>query len=291
MFSKCPRCDEAHLDQSGVCPLCQYSFKVSCFGCGHKNIPHAKFCGNCGKGVTLKIRLKKWFNDNVSYINKFKLKKFAAGFCFGIFLAMFAFGSANSENNETNSFDATQTQMAFSTSQNQSFFSVGALKDLCQWKANLTSSQSATYKDLIKVSNILLKHLKPQLSQEVSPQLESESNAYLKYVNPNGSNLNSLITRGTAALFLYHMAADIFQFSYKDFSGMREFDDIPRFHALSVPVEALETLGVHICKNSNVLGKHENLTIENLFSLANSLLVAGESQVKLDLFNNLEPKI
>ena len=290
MFSKCPRCDEAHLDQSGVCPSCQYSFKVSCFGCGHKNIPHAKFCGNCGKGVTLQIRIKKWFNDNISYINKFKLKKFAAGFCFGIFLAMFAFGSVTSKNDETNLFPSSQTQIAFSTSQNQSFFSVGALKELCQWKADLTNSQAATYNDLIKVSNIIIKHLKPQLTQEVSSQLTNKSNAYLKYVNTGNNNLNNLITRGTTALFLYHLAADIFQFSYKDFSGIREFDDIPRFHALSVPVEALETLGVHICKTSKFLGKHENLTVENLFSLANSLLVAGESQVKLNLFNNLDPK-
>ena len=92
MFFKCPKCNSKKLDSFGCCSDCGYLLRNNCINCGFKNITNAKYCGNCGTGMSFKIRLQSFINNNFSFSFQNKFRKFLAGLAFGTLLGLFALG-------------------------------------------------------------------------------------------------------------------------------------------------------------------------------------------------------
>ncbi|MGM0598491.1 MAG: double zinc ribbon domain-containing protein [Candidatus Rifleibacteriota bacterium] len=90
MIFRCPKCNSNHLDNFGSCSDCGYTFREICSNCGFKNIPKAKYCGNCGTGMNIKIQLQNFINRNFSFSFKIRFRKFITGLAFGTLLSLFA---------------------------------------------------------------------------------------------------------------------------------------------------------------------------------------------------------
>ncbi|MCK9457477.1 MAG: double zinc ribbon domain-containing protein [Candidatus Ozemobacteraceae bacterium] len=89
----CPKCDNASLDANGVCVNCGYAPRLICPKCAHANSVKARFCGFCGTGTSVSIRIKKEIRTRISYVARMRIKHFATGLAFGTLLALFAFGA------------------------------------------------------------------------------------------------------------------------------------------------------------------------------------------------------
>lgn len=287
MFSACPRCESGKLLSSGTCPNCNYTLRVACRKCSAYNAPYAKFCGNCGAATTLLVALNHWINTNISFILQLRTRKLIAGFAFGTLLALFAFGSMGMNSHTQNIQPQQYTPSNFNS---QCFLSQNALKEIDKWKQKRIQSNYATLKDLIGISDIILNNMNATLSTK-SHKVSKFSKSYLKLVKNSNLLINDSINKGLTSNFLFLLVADLLNLSYSDFSGKRSFIDIPRFHYLNVPVEALEMLDINICKNDNELGISDNISIRELCSLAKSIVLASEIKVKLEMFGNLPPKV
>lgn len=287
MFSDCPRCEKAQLTSYGSCPNCGYTLRTSCRNCGSKNAPIAKFCGSCGNPLTFFGTVKHWFNMNISYVQKFKLRKVFAGFAFGIFLAFFAFGSMGMGVVQNNSLPNDQNIYSKGT---ESYISLRTIRKLDRWEMFHDKSKNANLRNLISVSNIILANLSPALSNS-SNSIAKTADEYLEDVKNSQVTQNSILNRGTVANFLFLLTSDLLNLSYKDFPGKHTYIDIPRFNYLNIPTEALEMLGVKICKSKNELGITSKVTIGEICNMARAIVIAAEVKTKLGIFKTLPPAI
>ncbi len=290
MFSNCPRCEKANLNSTGECPECGYSLREPCSECGHKNIPYAKFCGGCGRGMNLNLRIKKWFHSKISFFNRARARKFATGFSFGLIMSAFAFGSMgmHQQAENFNSIPDLPHQISMTDIESRGFFATDALLELNNWQGSQNLERKANLKDLILATNIAVKHLNSVLFMDQDKF--GSSSKYLTGLQNTEANMNKDLSRGTAAQFLFSLTSDLFGFDYKNFSGQIAFKDIPKFHYLNIPAEALTLIGVPICRNSQELGMHDRLTVKELHGLLKSVILAAETKTKLSTFASLSPR-
>jgi hypothetical protein len=242
--------------------------------------------------MNLNLRLKKWIHAKVTFFTRARAKKFATGFSFGILMSAFAFGSMGMHSDEKNTLEFQQFSQQISTVdiESRGFFAAKALMDLNNWQGSLALNKHASLNDLLLASNITLKNLRSALSMDKSIDLPISSSKYLTGLQNTEANLNKALSRATAAQFLFSFASDLFGFDYKNFSGETSFKDIPKFHYLNIPAEALTLIGVPICRNSMELGMHDKLTVLELNELMKSIILAAETKTKLSTFATLPPR-
>lgn len=288
MFSTCPRCDSSMLDSCGNCSSCGYTLRIPCNECGFKNIPLGKYCGKCGEGLTFKVRFHSRINQNLSYLFRLKIKKFAAGIAFGSLLGIFAFGSMGMHSDSKIPTKSIISTYQNSFLQNENHVS-GAIDELTTFRNSRVQEKFANFNDLRRFAEILQKKLGSVTKLDSMMGEEEKSPDY--YINKirNFSKKGDL-NKGSAAILLYNLASDILDLSYKDFDEESRFKDIPRFHFLSIPVGALSSLGINMERDSENFGISDNVTVEQLFQAGLGLAYATEVRLKQRVFYTLQPR-
>ena len=279
MFSLCPRCDNGKLDKTGKCLQCGYTLREKCDVCGHYNIPVARFCGGCGRAMSLKLRLQQAINQNISFLQKTRIRKFAAGATFGAMLAFFAFGSMGmrADVDLAPANLATTLQQKPATNFRQPFSPAFNL-ELSEMRQNLDPHRQAGLTDLTSVIDLLIKHLRPLAQKAGAKRLPAESaGAYTRTLH-NFARDKSM-TRGGTTLILFHFLSDLLDIKYRDFSQESTYSDIPRFHFLTVPANALSALGVDIARDEKVFGINDNMTVGQLFDFALNVMALAEDNL------------
>ncbi len=281
MFSLCPRCDNGKLDRTGRCMQCAYTLRTKCNGCGHYNIPTSRFCGGCGQAMTLKLRIQQVINRHIDFLQKIRLRKFAAGAAFGGMLALFAFGSMGMRSDvdllpaETFAVDEQRMGTEFWQPFAQSFEA-----DLKELRRELDPHRKAGLSDLTRVVDLLIRHLRPVAINSGATRLPAESAGFYARALHNFSKSKSM-TRGSTTVILFHFLSDLLDFKYRDFSQDSSYSDIPRFHFLTVPANALASLGVHIARDEEIFGINDSLTVGQLLDCARDVMVLAETSFEV----------
>lgn len=280
MFSICPKCEAGKLDTSGTCRRCGYTLRVPCDSCGHPNIPGAKFCGACGYGMSLQIRLRLFIYKNLNYIQRFRIKKFAAGLSFGIFLSFFAFGTMGmvTENYtyptaETEEFEQVPAPRLYSR------FARNINKELASLMTSRDMGQKASVEDFEAILGMLLKHLRP-IAEKVNKNRFPEESAKSYSIGLHNFSRFDGLTRGGATMMLFQFLSDFLEFNYRDFKVEKFFSDVPRFHFLSVPVAALDKFGLKMAGSNETFGISEPILVEELFKATQAIIGLAETQAE-----------
>lgn len=280
MFSLCPRCDNGKLDSTGRCVQCGYTLRHKCEICGNYNIPSARFCGGCGRALSFKLRLRQIINQHLSLLQKIKIRKFAAGAAFGSMLALFAFGSMGMHSERELSQPArTIKPVSAQRTDFQQPFALSFAEDLDELRRELDPNRKAVMADLTAVVDLLIRHLRPLAITAGIERLPAESAAVYAKSLHNFSTKN--MTRGSTTVVFFHFLSDLLDFQYRDFSQEGRFSDIPRFHFLTVPANALTTLGVNIARNDDIFGINDNLTTGQLLDYARDIMLVAETSFEL----------
>ncbi|MFZ5952440.1 MAG: zinc ribbon domain-containing protein [Candidatus Rifleibacteriota bacterium] len=285
MFLNCPRCDSNCIDSAGNCGSCGYTLRISCSSCGNRSIPTARFCGKCGSALNLNSWLKQKFRQNVTLASRFKLRKFAAGIAFGTFLGIFAFGSMgmNSESASSNRPNSSFTPISslriskasifeqlneFRNSRNpQGFVSIGDLKSFTE-----VITQNLSSLNEVEAAGIW--------QSATSEEQVAKIRAFCHKGQPSRSGI---------AMLLFNLATDYLGINHRDFTENCLFSDIPRFHFLSIPTQALHCLGIRLEKSSSEFGGNDSVTVEELYRAGIALCEANEIRLKQKVFCTLQP--
>ncbi len=282
MFSLCPRCDNGKLDSTGRCMQCAYTLRTKCNDCGHYNIPTARFCGGCGQAMTLKLRLQQVINRHIGLIQKIRIRKFAAGAAFGGILALFAFGSMGMRSDTDLMPDTilAEDQHNHLTGEFSQPFALSFDSELRELRRELDPHRKAGLADLTRVVDLLIRHLRPVAMSAGATRLPAESAGFYSKALYNFSKSKSM-TRGSTTIILFHFLSDLLDFQYRDFSQDSKFTDIPRFHFLTVPANALTSLGVNIARDEEVFGINDSLTAGQLLDYARDVMLVAEASFQV----------
>ncbi len=274
MFSYCPKCETGKLNAAGNCGNCGYSLRNKCSDCGHLNIPGARFCGGCGRGMTVVIRAQTFVNRQVSFIQRLKMRKFATGLAFGGLLSFFAFGSMGMQGSHENG----RLLPSYFQAQQFSFhedFAVRFEKDLQSLCRNRRQGEYANAADLHQVVDLLIRHLKPLAQKLNQGRFPADSSSDYTRALHNFSR-GKEVTRGSSAMLLFHFLSDFLEFNYRDFPQESSYNDIPRFHFMCVPATALKSLGIDLAQSSEDFGMTEPIEIAQLCNAARTIVANAE---------------
>ena len=275
MFSLCPRCEHGNLDITGKCRHCGYTLREKCEVCGHYNIPTSRFCGGCGRAMTLKLRLQQAINRHISYLQKLKIRKFATGAAFGGLLALFAFGSMGMRADRELPVTAGQLNQGI-VAEFYKPFALNFEADLKEIRRTLDPHRQAGLAELTNVVDLLIRHLRPIAIEAGVSRLPAESAGLYAKALHNFSRTKSM-TRGSTTMILFHFLSDLLDFQYRDFSQESVYSDIPRFHFLTVPVNALNSLGIKIARDAETFGVTDQLTVGQLLDIARDVMLVAET--------------
>lgn len=283
MFLNCPRCDSDQLDSSGSCNKCGYTLRVPCRLCDYRNIPQARFCGGCGKALTLKSWFNRQLNQHLNYFSRLKIRKFAAGIAFGTLLGTFAFGSMGMQSPHRLNNPATSPAL----SQNLSNIQQNELyHELSEFRNSRKIEGEVKAQDLKRFTEILLAHLTSVKEAEAATSWQSTSAAeHLQKARATGP-----INRGNVALLIFNIACEYLNLNYRDFGEQTVFFDIPRFHFLSAPAAALSNLGIRLNRNEKEFGSADPVTVNELFLAGISLAEANSIRLRQKVFYSLAPR-
>gem|GEM_PF-6795594 len=90
-------------------------------------------------------------------------------------------------------------------------------------------------------------------------------------------------------MLLFNIATEYLGINHRDFTENCHFSDIPRFHFLSIPTQALYSMGINLEKNSKEFGCNDSVTVEELYCAGIALCEANEIRLKQKVFCNLQP--
>ncbi len=275
MFSFCPKCEAGKLNAAGTCQVCGYSLRTRCSSCGHLNIPGARFCGGCGQGMTILVRLQNQVNLNLSYLSRFRIRKFATGLAFGGLLTFFAFGSMGMQSNLEEG-QLSHKYLANRTFEFKNDFAIQFEKDLLTLCKK--SDKEATVDDLNQVVDLLIQHLKPiarRLNRVRLPaDTSSEYTGSLRNFSQSG-----MVTRGSSAMVFFQFLSDFLEFNYRDFPQESSYNDIPRFHFMCVPAAALRNLGLELARSQDNFGITDPISLKEICNAARTIVANAEIRV------------
>ncbi len=278
MFSFCPKCETGRLNSSGNCELCGYSLRVKCSDCGHLNIPGARFCGGCGKGMSLLVRFQSQINLHLNSFQKLKMRRFATGIAFGSLLTFFAFGSMGMQSNHE---DGKIVSSYFQTHQFKfkADFAMQFEKDLVSLCHNRKKGKNAGSADLNQIIDLLIKHLKPVAQKLNKTRVPADSCLDYSRSIQNYSKSREA-TRGSSAMMLFSFLSDFLEFNYRDFAQESSYTDIPRFNFMCVPTNALKNLGIDLARSADDFGATDAISMEQLCDAAKTIIANAEIRVK-----------
>lgn len=290
MFSLCPKCESGSFDSSGSCNFCGYTLRTLCNNCFTANIPAARFCGGCGRGMTFAARVSKLINSHIDYILQLRLRRFVAGASFGTLLALFTLGSMGMRSSTdigTSSVVRVQTAKHYASA---SKFTQPIKQEISQWLSLYEKNQLAELSHLVRITDIILKHLAPVATFiNGNKPMAASANEYLKLLN-NFSKSGKL-TRGSAAIIVFNFLSDFIGFTYKDFQDKGQFSDIPKYHFLSIPATALNQLGIFSEYRNREFRPTKAMTLAELNEIAKSIITVAEIHIKAKVFSSLPPTL
>lgn len=278
MFFSCPKCETGTIGKTGSCGNCGYTLRIKCEDCGHPNIPGARFCGVCGYGMTFSIRLRIFVNKKINYLNRLRVKRFAAGLSFGALLAFFAFGSMGMVSD--NSFESHRiVKTAPKKVLLQKSFSKRIEADLSLCFKEQEMENNASIEDIASIIEILGRNLQPVAARVNSVRTPSAN--FVDYSSPlqNFSSNNGL-PRGAASMILFSFISDLLEVNYRDFSQETRFSDIPRFHFLNAPVNALLQYDINFAEDTEDFQSHVSVSKRQLFTAAVKIAGIAETHLK-----------
>lgn len=275
MFSLCPRCENGKLDSTGKCMQCNYTLREKCDACGHYNIPTARYCGGCGRATSTKLRLQQTINQHINFIQQIRIRKFVAGAAFGGLLAFFAFGSMGMRADIEAPIAHTSSLTQYHKAEFHQSFALSFEEDLNRLRQTQDPHRQAGLADLTSVVDLLIRHLRPIALQAGVTRLPAESAGVYARALHNFSKSKGM-TRGSTTIILFHFLSDLLDFQYRDFSQESRYTDIPRFHFLTVPANALSSLGVHISRDEEVFGVNDHLTVGQVHEYAREIMAVAE---------------
>lgn len=272
MLSYCPKCEKNKLNH-GICSKCNYSIKARCVSCGHYNMPSAKFCGICGEGIALSIRVKQLINRNTNYLQRFRIRKFATGISFGILLTIFAFSSVGMRSNNIKEDAPYNLKIPLISEYRQQ---LSKAFDIALTKQMIGKNQNTYAKidDLSKTVDLLIEHLQPLLGTLVNTPINTASD-YIK--NLKKLSKKNRVTRGNNVMVLFYFLSDFLNLQYRNFPQESAYLDIPKFHFLAVPINALKKFDIGTEFNNEEFGINNSITLTELNITAKKTMRAIES--------------
>ncbi len=285
MFLNCPRCDSNCIDSAGNCGSCGYTLRITCNKCGNKSIPTARFCGKCGSALNLNTWLKQKFRENSTLASRLKFRKFAAGIAFGTFLGIFAFGSMGMHS-ESASFNRPTSSLTPVSSLRIAKASI--FEQLNEFRNSRDPRGFVSLGDLRNFSEVITRNLSSVNEAETTrlwqPCTSDEQIAKIRaFCHKNRPS------RSGVAMLLFNIATEYLGINHRDFTENCHFSDIPRFHFLSIPTQALYSMGINLEKNSKEFGCNDSVTVEELYCAGIALCEANEIRLKQKVFCNLQP--
>lgn len=280
MFSLCPRCENGKLDSTGKCLQCKYTLRDKCEECGHYNIPTARFCGGCGYAMSFTLRLQQSINNHLNLLQKIKIRKFVTGAAFGGMLALFAFSSMGMRANVNLPVTAEVNQNNQVVADFYKPFALNFEAELKEMQSTIDPHRKAGLADLTTVIDMLIRHLRPIAMKAGIERLPAESAGTYSKALYNFSRSKSM-TRGSTTVVVFHFLSDLLDFQYRDFSQDSRYSDIPRFHFLTVPANALTSLGINLARNAELFGINDSLTIGQLFDCAREIMLVAETSFEV----------
>ncbi|EKD82588.1 MAG: hypothetical protein ACD_39C01199G0001 [uncultured bacterium] len=155
-------------------------------------------------------------------------------------------------------------------------FALSFEADLDEMRKNLDPHRQAGLADLTSMVDLLIRHLRPIAIDAGATRMPAESaGIYAKALHNFSKSKN--MTRGSTTVILFHFLSDLLDFQYRDFSQESKYSDIPRFHFLTVPANALSSLGVNIARNDEVFGINDHLTVGQMFDYAREIMAVAET--------------
>ncbi|MBU1107463.1 MAG: hypothetical protein KKB51_12405 [Candidatus Riflebacteria bacterium] len=225
--------------------------------------------------MSFRLRLQQKINHHVSYLQKLKFRKFATGAAFGGLLAIFAFGSMGMR--------ADMEIPAVISPLNQlpaaEFYKPFALSfeaDLKGIRRKLDPHRQAGLAEITNAVDLLIRHLRPIAIKTGAIRLPAESAGFYTKALHNFSKTKNM-TRGSTTMILFHFLSDLLDLQYRDFSQEGAYSDIPRFHFLTVPANALNSLGVKIARNAETFGVTDQLSVGQLLDIVRDVMLVAET--------------
>lgn len=263
---------------------------MRCGTCGKLNVPHAAFCGECGRAINWRDRLHQKYEDAFSYVTRGRMRNLAAGLAFGSLLAVFAFGSMGMSSPGS----AKLTPVCEMSGPIYENLGTGpGKKATVGLRTFLNQDQSGrhiTQRDLIRVGNVLLEAFSPALDPE--HRLEglniADSRKYMQSLERDLAEPSTEpVTRSDVAMFLFRLVSDLFEVPAIEDSAYK-YTDIPRYHFMNLPVETLDMIGLHLSRAENVFGGEDQVTLSWLSKLSVDLVKTCEVRLKNTTFSSLD---
>ncbi|MBF0547778.1 MAG: zinc ribbon domain-containing protein [Candidatus Riflebacteria bacterium] len=278
----CPKCEKAITDGGTICHSCGYRLQIKCSVCGSSNIPQAVFCGECGQALSFSRRIKYKLEEGIYWLLGEKARHIIAGFVFGVLLIMFAFGAMGMKSPEHAKVQPENqiSQPILSVMVSES--GKKALGSLSKAFEKENSSREISRKDLIRVGNLILEAFSPSLNQnkEIFNPDFSDSRKYLQSLElSRAENAGEKLTRADIAVFLFRLISDVFDVSNCEVSE-NKYNDIPKYHFMNIPVETLDSLGIHISRENGVFGGEDTVSIKWLSKLSVDVIRTCENRLK-----------
>ncbi len=287
----CPKCDYSLSRVTETCPSCGYIWKIACRECGKQNAPTAKFCGECGCGLSWQARFEKQLNSHFDPETLVQLRNVAAGFIFGFALFVFAFGSMGMSNP-----DFLKIAPVWETHQPKSEFGshagITAYRSIQKSFSRCDVGRRATQADLVRVGNLLLEAFAPAMNPDLANfnrQGMAQSFKYLQTIEQSTEDLEEIpLKRSDVAIFLFRLMSDLFEIPAAEKATYR-YSDIPQFHYMNLPVDTLDNVGLTLSREKNVFGADDHVTLEWLSSLSMKIVRSCEQRMKTKNFQALQP--
>ncbi|MBF0405743.1 MAG: zinc ribbon domain-containing protein [Candidatus Riflebacteria bacterium] len=278
----CPKCDQAIREASSSCPWCGYHFNVKCDLCGTSNVPKSVFCGGCGQALSFWMRVKFKVQETLFALFGRRLKPVVAGFAFGGLLFVFAFGTMGMKSSEFSKIlpESAQSGVAMPGSSDKNSGNVAVQIKSMLNREDIT--RELTRKDLVRVGNILMEAFSPVLKERnlVRGSEFADSRKYLQSAEITwADDSDSRVTRADVAVFLFRLVSDIFDVSDCGSTELA-YNDIPKFHFMNIPVETLDSLGIHLARKDNLFGCDDYVSLKWLSELSTDLIRSCESRIK-----------
>ncbi|MBF0501092.1 MAG: zinc ribbon domain-containing protein [Candidatus Riflebacteria bacterium] len=290
MCAYCPRCESPLATREASCHVCGHQWHIRCGACGKLNVPQAVFCGECGRAISWRDRIRQKHEELFSYVSRSRLRNLGAGLAFGTLFAVFAFGSMGMSSPGSAKIIPEYEMAGPADGILDTGFGRKASARLRGFLKQDQSGRRITQGDLIRVGNMLIDAFSPAIHPErpVSGLNTADSRKYLQTLESDQmSPSDEPVTRSDVAMFFFRFVSDMFEVPPVEESTYK-YADIPRYHFMNLPVETLDMIGLHLSREDNVFGGDDAVTLSWLSKLSVDLVKACEGRLKNVAFSSLE---
>ncbi|MEW6713206.1 MAG: hypothetical protein AB1403_25520, partial [Candidatus Riflebacteria bacterium] len=230
--------------------------------------------------MNLNTWLKQKFRQNATLASRFKFRKFAAGIAFGTFLGIFAFGSMGMH---SESASLTRPTSSFAPISSLRIAKASIFEQLNEFRNSRDPRGFVSLGDLKSFSEVITQNLS-SVNEAETTRLWQPGTSDEQIAKIRAFCHKDRPSRSGVAMLLFNIATEYLSINHRDFTENCLFSDVPRFHFLSIPTQALHFMGIRLEKNSSEFGGNDSVTVEELYRAGIALCEANEVRLKQKVF-------